>query len=80
MKNFISKFKYLAGLFLIVGLFACEGPAGDDGTDGTDGIAGTDGADGADGNANVFTVTLLSTDIYVSHDLGLLWSIAGTIQ
>ena len=66
MKNSISKLKYLAGLFLIVGLFACEGPAGEDGTDGTDGIAGTDGADGADGadgNANVFTVTLLSSDI-----------------
>lgn len=69
MKKSISRFKYLAGLILIVGLFACEGPPGADGTDGTDGIAGTagadgdDGADGADGNANVTIVNLLYADI-----------------
>jgi hypothetical protein len=63
MKKSISRFKYLAGLFLIVGLFACEGPPGADGTNGTDGIAGTAGADGADGNANVTIVSLLSSDI-----------------
>jgi len=72
MKKSISRFKYLAGLFLIVGLFACEGPPGADGADGadgTDGIAGTagtdgaDGADGADGNANMTIVSLLSSDI-----------------
>ena len=57
MKNLISKFKYLAGLFLIVGLFACEGPAGEDGSD------GSDGADGTDGNANVTIVSLLEEDI-----------------
>lgn len=72
MKNVASKFKYLASLFLIVGLFACEGPpgadgiAGADGADGADGIAGidgVDGTDGTDGNANVTIVSLLLADI-----------------
>jgi hypothetical protein len=66
MKNSISKLKYLTGLFLIIGLFACEGPPGADGADGADGIDGvdgTDGAAGADGNANVVSVNLGSADI-----------------
>ena len=66
MKNSISKLKYLAGLFLIVGLFACEGPPGADGiagADGTDGVDGVDGSDGDDGNANVTIVNLLYADI-----------------
>lgn len=66
MKNSISKLKYLVGLILIAGIFACEGPAGADGADGadgTDGIDGVDGIDGADGNANVTTVNLAEADI-----------------
>jgi hypothetical protein len=69
MRTSISRIKYLAGLLLIVGLFACEGPPGTpgaDGQDGTDGINGTDGADGADGadgNANVTIVSLMYGDI-----------------
>jgi hypothetical protein len=66
MKSSFFKFKYLAGLFLIIGLYSCEGPtgpAGADGADGIDGVNGTDGADGMDGNANVTIVSLLSADI-----------------
>ncbi len=66
MKNSISKFKYLAGLFLIVGLISCEGPAGPAGaagTDGVDGVDGVDGTDGVDGNANVTVISLMETDI-----------------
>lgn len=65
MKNVTLKFKYLAGLFLIVGLFACEGPSGDDGIDGVDGV------DGTNGNANVTTVSLLLADITWTEGLYL---------
>ena len=66
MRTSISRLKYLAGLFLIVGLFACEGPAGPPGaagTNGTDGTNGTNGTDGTDGNANVTIVSLMSSGI-----------------
>ncbi len=63
MKNSISKFKYLVGLFLMVGLFACEGPQGTNGVNGVNGSDGADGSDGTDGNANVTTVSLLLADI-----------------
>ncbi len=63
MKNSISKLKYLTGLFLIIGLFACEGPEGADGADGAVGIDGVDGTDGDDGNANVVSVNLAYADI-----------------
>ena len=66
MRTSISRFKYLAGLFLIVGLISCEGPAGTpgvNGTNGTNGTDGSDGADGADGNANVTIVSILSSGI-----------------
>jgi hypothetical protein len=66
MKKSILKLKYLAGLILILGTVACEGPAGPagaDGTDGIDGVDGTNGTDGTDGNANVTIVSLASADI-----------------
>lgn len=64
MKRSISKFSYLAGIFILVGLFSCEGPpgpAGANGTNGTDGTNGTNGTNGTDGNANVTIVSLLKS-------------------
>jgi hypothetical protein len=63
MNTSISRITYLAGLLLMVGLFACEGPPGPAGANGTNGTDGADGSDGADGNANVTVVSLLSSDI-----------------
>ena len=65
MRHSISKLMYLASIFLIAGLFSCEGPAGADGTDGIDGV---DGVDGQDGNANVTIVTLEYADITWTAD------------
>lgn len=66
MKKSISKLKYLVGLILIAGIFACEGPEGPQGpagTNGIDGVDGVDGTDGADGNANVTTVNLSASSV-----------------
>lgn len=63
MKNNFSKLTYLAGIFLMMGIFSCEGPAGPAGADGTNGVDGVDGVDGLDGNANVTIVTLDAADI-----------------
>lgn len=55
MKNYIVRLKYLAGLLIIAGLFACEGP------EGPQGPPGVDGTDGVDGNVNVTIVDLASS-------------------
>ncbi|MGK7391098.1 MAG: collagen-like triple helix repeat-containing protein [Candidatus Cyclobacteriaceae bacterium M2_1C_046] len=61
MKNI----KYLSGLgtiILILGLLACEGPAGSEGPQGTQGLQGELGPQGEEGNANVVADTLTLTN------------------
>ena len=66
MKTTSSKLIYVLFLFIFAGLIGCKGDKGDmgpAGTNGTNGTNGIDGTDGTNGNANVTTLSLLSTDI-----------------
>lgn len=75
MKTNVIKFLNLLLLLVFAGLMSCEGPegpqgpvgpkgdTGDQGPTGQTGPAGQDGQDGQDGNANVTTISLLSSAI-----------------
>lgn len=65
---------------LVVAIYACEGPAGEEGPQGSQGPAGDQGPTGEDGNANVIasdwitpTAYILTEDVfgidYIEHDL-----------
>ncbi len=63
MKTTSSKLMYVLFLIIFAGLIGCKGEKGDMGPAGANGTDGTDGTNGTNGNANVTTLSLLSTDI-----------------